>query len=322
MGGIGYLVGPKDLALGNYSSEIVLPLEDRSCLVNFPFIVGDAPGQPLVVTSTHGNCEISIEGKDAYSYKLGQSITYRVRVIDAQGKPVHLPLENVSSRITGPSYWQTLPPISRSEEWLVFSMRIPFNAKITTAILFAIATLWLTELVPLSAGALAIPVVAVIAAVTDATTVFQPFFHPIVILFFAGFLLAEGMRRTGVDRRIALNILRRSSLKPGYLMLTMMSITAILSMWMSNTASVAILIPIAISILEKIPSELSKTGFRRALILGVAYAATIGGIGSAIGTPANILALTFLNELADLNLAFIDWFYYGLPMVIVMVPLI
>jgi sodium-dependent dicarboxylate transporter 2/3/5 len=91
---------------------------------------------------------------------------------------------------------------------------------------------------------------------------------------------------------------------------------------MSNTASVAVIIPITLAVLNRIPSEGSRTGFRRALILGVAYAATVGGIGSAIGTPANILALTFLNELSTTNLAFIDWFAYGLPLVIMVLPII
>jgi sodium-dependent dicarboxylate transporter 2/3/5 len=102
----------------------------------------------------------------------------------------------------------------------------------------------------------------------------------------------------------------------------MMSLTAFLSMWMSNTASVAIIIPIALAILDRIPQEAGDHRFHRALILGVAYAAAIGGVGSAIGTPANILALAFLNEYAATRLTFVDWFRYGLPMVILMVPII
>jgi sodium-dependent dicarboxylate transporter 2/3/5 len=101
-----------------------------------------------------------------------------------------------------------------------------------------------------------------------------------------------------------------------------MGLTAFLSMWMSNTASVAIIIPIALTILANISGNHQRTGFRRALILGIAYAATVGGIGSAIGTPANILAMTFLSEFANAHLAFVDWFYYGLPVVILMVPII
>jgi di/tricarboxylate transporter len=269
----------------------------------------------LTQRQSDGLYELIVEGEDSYAYELGQNLSFRAQVLDANGKPVHLSLENVSSTISGTGYSQILPPTDHSAEWLIFTMRLPYKAKIVTALLFAVAALWLTELVPLAAGALLIPVVIVVASITDPSTVLQPFFHPIIVLFLAGFLLAEAIRRTGVDKIIALNILRRSSLKPAYLMITMMCLTAFLSMWMSNTASVAIIIPIALAVLEKIPGDIGKSGFRRALILGIAYAATVGGIGSAIGTPANILAMTFLNDFADADLGFIDWFYYGLPIV-------
>ena len=322
LGLFGYWLGPKDLVMGNYSAQVNVTLKGHAISIEYPFMLGQQAGQPVVLTTADGQYQLVIEGEDAYEYRLNQSIRYRVKATDKNGEPIHLAVDNVSSTIRGPNYAQALPPTDRSAEWLVFSVRIPYKAKVSTALLFAVAALWLTELVPLAAGALVIPVVIVATAVTDAPTVFQPFFHPIVVLFLAGFLLAEGMHRTGVDRVIALNILRHSSLKPAYLMLTMMGLTAFLSMWMSNTASVAIIIPIALAVLERIPSDMNRTGFRRALILGVAYAATLGGIGSAIGTPANIMALTFLNEFTEANLAFIDWFYYGLPMVIIMLPVI
>lgn len=322
LGVFGYWMGPENLAAGEYNAQIVVTLDEQTLSTRFPFTLGDLSGQPVTLTKAFENYQHVIAGYDAYPDGLGQRITYRLKVIDTDWETVHLTFDNASSTVTSPNYRQVLPPTDRDGEWLVFTMRIPFKAKISTALLFAVATLWLTELVPLSAGALTIPVIIVIASVTDASTVLQPFFHPIVILFFAGFLLAEGMRRTGVDRWIALNILRRTSLKPAFLLLTMMSLTALLSMWMSNTASVAVIIPIALAIMEKIPNAPGETGFRRALILGVAYAATVGGIGSAIGTPANILALTYLNEFADYYMAFIDWFAYGFPVVIIMVPVI
>jgi sodium-dependent dicarboxylate transporter 2/3/5 len=322
LGLFGYWLGPKDLRLGDYSAQIDLSFNGHSLSVTYPFELGEQAGQPVTLSKSDGLYKLIVEGEDAYEYELGQKISFRTQVLDADGKPVDLALENVSSTISSTGYSQILPPTDHSDEWLIFSMQIPYKAKITTALLFAIGTLWLTELVPLAAGSLLIPVVIVVASITDASTVLQPFFHPIVVLFLAGFLLAEAMRRTGVDRVIALNILRYSSLKPVYLMLTMMGLTAFMSMWMSNTASVAIIIPIALAVLEKIPTDVGKSGFRRALILGIAYAATIGGIGSAIGTPANILAMTLLNEFADAQLSFVDWFYYGLPVVAIMVPVI
>jgi sodium-dependent dicarboxylate transporter 2/3/5 len=322
LGLFGYWLGPKDLPLGAYSAQIDLSHNGHSLSATYPFELGNQAGQPIAISQSDGLYKLIVEGEDTYEYKLGQSISFQAQLLDADREPIYLPLEDISSTISGTGYSQVLPPTDHSDEWLIFSLRIPYKAKIATALLFAVATLWLTELVPLAAGSLLIPVVIVVASIADAGTVLQPFFHPIVVLFLAGFLLAEAMRRTGVDRVIALNILRRSSLKPAYLMLTMMGLTAFLSMWMSNTASVAIIIPIALAILEKIPGDIGRSGFRRALILGVAYAATIGGIGSAIGTPANILAITFLNEFADAHLGFIDWFYYGLPIVVVMVPVI
>jgi len=322
LGVLGYLAGPKDLPLGDYTAEIDVTLADRTLSVIHPFALRPESGQLAAHTQADGLYQLVVEGKDAYKYGLGQSVSYRIQVIDAAGQPVHLAPDNVTSAIKGSNYRQVLPPTNRSGEWLDFTMRVPYKARICTALLFAVGMLWLTELVPLAAASLLIPVVVVVTAITDPSTVLQPFFHPIVVLFFAGFLLAEGMRRTGVDRIIALNILKRASLEPAYLMVTMMGLTAFLSMWMSNTASVAIIIPIALAVLEKIPGDHQRTGFRRALILGIAYAATVGGVGSAIGTPANILAMTFLSEFAGAQLAFVDWFYYGLPIVILMVPII
>lgn len=322
LGVLGYLVGPRDLPLGNYSVEIGITLDDHTLSITHPFMLGVEEGQLIIDTQTDGAYQLVIEAKDTYRHGLGQSISYRLQVVDPAGQPVHLALDNVTSTISGVGYRQVLPPTNYSGEWLDFTMRVPYKAKISTALVFAVGALWLTEMVPLAAASLMIPVVIVVTAVTDPHTVLQPFFHPIVVLFFAGFLLAEGMHRTGVDRIIALNILKRASLEPAYLMVTMIGLTAFLSMWMSNTASVAIIIPIALAVLEKIPGDHQRTGFRRALILGIAYAATVGGIGSAIGTPANILAMTFLNELTGAQMGFVNWFYYGLPLVIVMIPII
>lgn len=322
LGLFGYWLGPQDLSKGDYRAEIELSVENQTSSLIFPFSLGDQSGELFAVNQSAGNMLLILEGKDVYKVGLGEQIIYRVQVLDTNGEAVDLTFGNATSNITAENYRQVLPPTSREDNWLGFAMRIPFKAKISTALLFAVAALWLTELVPLSAGALAIPVIIVISAVADASTVFQPFFHPIVILFFAGFLLAEGMRRTGIDRWIALNILRRTSLEPAFLMLTMMVLTAFLSMWMSNTASVAIIIPIALVVMERIPDNEGDKSFHRALILGVAYAATVGGVGSAIGTPANILAMTFLNEFTETYMSFIDWFAYGIPIVILMLPII
>jgi len=97
----------------------------------------------------------------------------------------------------------------------------------------------------------------------------------------------------------------------------MLAVAAFLSMWMSNTAATAVLIPIALAVTE----PLDHLGYRKALVLGIAYAGTIGGVGSAIGTPANQIAIEFLGEFGDRSISFIGWFAFGVPMVVVFLPI-
>lgn len=322
LGIIGYILGPRDLALGKYTAQIEITQVGQTISVVYPFLLSDEAGETRIQTYVSGEKQVLVKGLDMYEYGLDKSITFQVKMVDSSGQLMPLKLDEVTSIIDGENYQQVLPPTSRSDDWLVFTMRVPYKAKVSTGLLFAVGTMWLTELVPLAAASLLIPVVMVSMNVTGPETVLQSFFHPIVVLFFAGFLLAEGMHRTGIDRIIALNILKRASSKPIYLMGMMMVLTAFLSMWMSNTASVAIIIPIALAILGKITDEGSDNNLQRALVLGIAYAATVGGIGSAIGTPANVLAMTFLNDFTGTQLGFADWFYYGLPIVFLMVPII
>lgn len=331
---VGYQLAPPDIKPGVYTAELSVMVREQTIRVDFPFTIASQTEYVIrPIDHQHEakladgiNVTIFVTGMAYYPYQLGERIFYRIRAIDARGIPVELALNAATSTLRGPGYQQQLPPTAVIEDetgtWLQFTMRMPIRAKIILALLFAVAALWLTELVPLAATALLIPIVAVVAEVANATTVLQSFAHPIIMLFLAGFLMAEGMRRTGIDRWVALNILQYASLQPAYLMLTMMGLTAFLSMWMSNTASVAVIVPIALAILAKIPDDQEPDGFHKALILAVAYSATIGGIGSAIGTPANMIALTFLNDYVNTELAFIDWFVYGIPMVILMLPVI
>jgi sodium-dependent dicarboxylate transporter 2/3/5 len=318
----GYMLSPDDLTPGSYQAHVEIQTEDGKVQYDVPFEIGSENGEVQTYTSTTDAGTIEIQAAESYANTLGQTIQYKVRLMDSAGSVVPITIQNATSTLNGPDYEQILPPVEKNGDWLDFSMRIPFKTKIATALMLTVAGLWLTEIIPLAAAAFLVPIVLVIARVSSASAVLAPFAHPIIFLFLAGFLLAEAMRRTGFDRLIALTILSKSSSRPASLMLTMMAITAFLSMWMSNTASVAMIIPIALAVIDRIPEAAGQTGFRRALILGVAYAGAIGGIGSAIGTPANILAMTFLSEYSGTNLTFIDWFSYGLPIVLLMVPVI
>jgi sodium-dependent dicarboxylate transporter 2/3/5 len=124
------------------------------------------------------------------------------------------------------------------------------------------------------------------------------------------------MKRTGLDHLVSVVVTARAGRSPRVLFATMLGLAAFLSMWMSNTAATAVLVPIAIAISE----PLRHVGFRKALVLGIAYAATLGGVGSAIGTPANQLAIEFLDNFAGRSISFVEWFGFGLPMVVLFLP--
>jgi sodium-dependent dicarboxylate transporter 2/3/5 len=133
--------------------------------------------------------------------------------------------------------------------------------------------------------------------------------------------MAEAMRRVGLDHLAAINLVARFGRTPATLFTAMIAVAAFLSMWMSNTAATAVLVPIAIAVTDPFAAERAGLAFRRALVLAIAYAATIGGVGSAIGTPANPLAIEFLEEFADRRISFVEWFGFGLPMVALFLPL-
>ncbi|MFV9673168.1 MAG: SLC13 family permease, partial [Acidimicrobiia bacterium] len=174
-----------------------------------------------------------------------------------------------------------------------------------------------TEAIPLFVTSLMIPVVLVFSGIANAVDATAPFFNPIIVLFFAGFLMAEAMQRCGLDHYIAVSITARSGRNAATLFGAMLVLTAVLSMFMSNTAAAALLVPIAIAV----TAPLGDVNFRKALVLGIAYASTIGGVGSAIGTPANQIAIEFLEGFGGRSISFVEWFAFGLPMVVLFVPI-
>jgi sodium-dependent dicarboxylate transporter 2/3/5 len=195
--------------------------------------------------------------------------------------------------------------------------RPPVGSAAALGLLGAVVVLWVTEAVPLFVTSLAIPVVLVATGVGDAEEALAPFFHPIIALFFAGFLMAEAMRRTGIDHLAAISLVARAGRSPVSLFLALVGVSAFLSMWMSNTAAATIVLPIALAVTEPMRS----IGYRRAVVLGIAYAATVGGLGSAIGTPANPLAIAYLEDFVGREITFVDWFAVGLPMMLLFLPI-
>ncbi len=268
--------------------------------------------EPVEVVDDLGAVTISASAPAGLA--LDGSIEIVADVDDPGRRPA---LGDVDVTIVTPDGSREIVPVYRADGGRFEASRQPADGSaVVLAILGAAIVLWVTEAVPLFVTSLAIPVALAVAEVGPARDALAPFFDPIIVLFFAGFLMAEAMKRAGLDRLVAVTIVAVAGRGPVRLYLTLLALAAFLSMWMSNTAAVTVLLPIALAVTE----PLDSLGYRKTVVLGIAYAATIGGVGSAIGTPANPLAISFIERLTGEEITFAEWFGFGLPMVVIFLP--
>jgi len=183
--------------------------------------------------------------------------------------------------------------------------------KLGLFILISAAGLWMSEIVPLPVTALLVPAAAYFSGLMPAADALAPFSSSIIFLFMGGFTLASVLHTHGIDRRLAGGVLH---LGRGHLWPTLigfMAVVSFLSMWMSNTATTAMMLPIALSLVdEKFPRT------RTFVVLGTAYAANIGGLATVVGSPPNAIAAR------QLGLDFATWMKVGLPVTLAMFPLV
>jgi sodium-dependent dicarboxylate transporter 2/3/5 len=197
---------------------------------------------------------------------------------------------------------------------------IPTPARHVLAVIILAGILWFSEALPLHVtGLLAAFVLATSTEIT-AKQVFQPFFDPIIALFLGGFTLAVAMQKYKLDELMAKKFLGKIGTDPRTVLLGMMFITAFLSMWISNTASTLIMLSIAISILKNNKLKPLKSKYAKALILGVTFSATLGGIGTIVGSPPNAIAVKFLSD-QGITVNFVEWMFFGLPLTAIALPL-
>jgi len=212
---------------------------------------------------------------------------------------------------------------------------VPVGGSLTVAGQYAVATmvfaavLWVTGAVPLPLTALMVPILLTLFGVyPDFGDAVAGFADPVIFLLLAGFMFAEALQTHDVDRRIALAILVRFGTSARGLVLGVMVATALLSMVISNTATVAMMVPIVLGIVESV-TDLSAvesgdgddaSNLQIGMLLGVAYAASLGGVGTLIGTPPTAIVVGQLNELLDFEITFVEWLAVGLPMVVVTLP--
>lgn len=185
---------------------------------------------------------------------------------------------------------------------------------------------WMMEAVPIAVTALLPIVLFPIMGITDLKTTTANFANPTIYLFMGGFMLALSMEKTGLHKRIAFFILRLTGNHANGIILGFFITTALLSMWVSNTATTLMMLPIGLSVIQLLETHASRPGrnfknFAMVLTLGIAYAATIGGLGTVIGSPPNVLTKGFIEQLTGKQVSFLDWMILGVPLVVVLLGL-
>lgn len=187
-----------------------------------------------------------------------------------------------------------------------------------TAVLMAMW--WVTEAVPIPVTGLLPLALFPILGVGSVGEASAPYADPLIFLFLGGFLIALGLEKWNLHRRIALGVISAVGARPAGLVGGFMLATAFLSMWVSNTATAVMMLPIGLSVIGLLrrEGEDDADGFAPALLLGIAYAASIGGLATLIGTPPNALLAAFMRRTYGVEIGFAQWMAVGLPVTVVL----
>lgn len=199
-----------------------------------------------------------------------------------------------------------------SVTWLIAPGDPVLRTGLTVFVL--VAALWFTQALDLTITAILVPLVCAVAGVFTVGEAVASFAHPVIFLFLGGFALAAALSRHGLDRLLAAWVLRLAGGRLSRAVLLQFALTAVLSMWISNTAAAAMMLPLALGLLRSAAERPSARTYAFVL-LGLAYSASIGGIGTLVGSPPNAIAA------AQAGITFVGWLGIGMPMVALLLPL-
>lgn len=214
-----------------------------------------------------------------------------------------------------------LAPIVALAVWLAPLPGLEPAAHKMVALMTLAVLLWVSEAIPMAATALLVPALCIVFGVGSTAAVLAPFASSITFLFIGTFMLGVGMQKHGLDRRIALRLLSLPGVarSPLTVFMALGGLTAVLSMWMSNAGTTAVMLPIALGVLRSSPEFGDSPRLRENLVLLIAFAASMGGLATPVGTPPNLIALAALREHAGIHLSFVEWMQLALPLTVVMV---
>ena len=191
-------------------------------------------------------------------------------------------------------------------------------ASITLGIALWTALWWIFEAVPIPVASLLPLALLPLFGILEPKVVGEKYGHPLVLLLLGGFLLSKAMEKSGAHRRIALMMVNACPAGEKFLILGFMAATAFLSMWISNTATTLMMLPMALAVIQNSRSKALKIP----LLLGIAFAANVGGIGTPIGTPPNLVMMGAYKDLGHPELSFTEWMKFGVPVSLTMVIVI
>lgn len=194
------------------------------------------------------------------------------------------------------------------------------DERLALVVLVIAAGFWTTEAIPLVATSILIPLLQSILGVQSFKAALAPFFDPVVMLLLGGFLLAIAIEKQDLDEYLAYQILSRMKADARFVILAIMATTAFLSMWISNTASTALMLTIALKLTDEIEDQ--RGNFSKIMVLGIAYSATAGGLSTLVGTTTCAMAAGFLRDMIGHDITFLGWMFYGLPISIIMILVI
>jgi sodium-dependent dicarboxylate transporter 2/3/5 len=201
---------------------------------------------------------------------------------------------------------------------------LPLMAHRMAAVMAMVISLWLTEALPLAITAILGPCAAVVLGITSAREALAPFADPIIFLFIGGFMLAQAMFVHGVDRRIAYGALAMRGVGSSAfrILLVYGAVCTALSMWISNTATTAMMFPIGLSILAHLsrssPDKETVRRYALAMMLMTAFGPSIGGMGTPVGTPPNLIGIGMLQKIVGVEVSFFSWMALGVPIVVML----
>lgn len=194
------------------------------------------------------------------------------------------------------------------------------QAHILAAVIGWIVTWWITEPVPIPMSALLGAVLCVLFGIAPAKQVFAPFSDPVIFLFLGSFILAEAISAHGLHKRFAFALISQKWIgnSPTRVLLVYGAVAALLSMWISNTATTAMMLPIGLGIISAYGERLQKKQFHTGLLLTAAYAASVGGIGTPVGTPPNLIGIAMIQKFTGIKISFLQWMLFAIPLLLLM----